>query len=334
MHAAARNPTHTLSLYTHAHACTAPLTRSLARSRPLPSPPTPPSSTHTHTRWENEISISYSTRSLAKAIVGIAVLLHWLTCFWALLPQLQNDWRNATGLEPAIVECIDDPSACVWPGWGQVIPPHYGVCTACVADDETTSAVCSNPCLTRCEREVLARVMGQQQHYVKMQENWMCRAVADGYLTEAYSSEPFTVYFTSMLVAMLQLVGGVAGVMPSNRDEYIVFTVAIILGTIAFAAVQGVIVQVMTTGDPDEIHFKQQMDALNFMMRDQHVRSRRSLSTQTASMPSFTLSDSHRLLCCAAGSYTQSTSGEGLLSAQQEDAQAQIILCADRSVPL
>ena len=210
------------------------------------------------------------------------MLLHWLTCFWALLPQLQNDWRNATGLEPAIVECIDDPSACVWPGWGQVIPPHYGVCTACVADDETTSAVCSNPCLTRCEREVLARVMGQQQHYVKMQENWMCRAVADGYLTEAYSSEPFTVYFTSMLVAMLQLVGGVAGVMPSNRDEYIVFTVAIILGTIAFAAVQGVIVQVMTTGDPDEIHFKQQMDALNFMMRDQHVRSRRSLSTHTA----------------------------------------------------
>ena len=116
--------------------------------------------------------------------------------------------------------------------------------------------------------------------------------MADGYLTEAYSSEPFTVYFTSMLVAMLQLVGGVAGVMPSNRDEYIVFTVAIILGTIAFAAVQGVIVQVMTTGDPDEIHFKQQMDALNFMMRDQHVRLFSAHRTQhTDCTNAFTLSD-------------------------------------------
>lgn len=27
----------------------------------------------------------------------------------------------------------------------------------------------------------------------------------------------------------------------------------------------------MTTGDPDEIHFRQSLDALNFMMSDQHV---------------------------------------------------------------
>ena len=31
-------------------------------------------------RWENSISISYSARSLNGAMIGILVLLHWLTC--------------------------------------------------------------------------------------------------------------------------------------------------------------------------------------------------------------------------------------------------------------
>ena len=84
-----------------------------------------------------------------------------------------------------------------------------------------------------------------------------CRAIDDGFLTSNFRNEPFTVWVASGQVAMLQLVGGVGGVVPSNVIEYLVFIAAVMLGTIGFAAVQGVIVQVMTTGDPDEIQFKQ-----------------------------------------------------------------------------
>ena len=40
----------------------------------------------------------------------------------------------------------------------------------------------------------------------------------------------------------------------------------LLAGTLVFAAIQGIIVQVMTQGDPDETNFRQSLDALNFMM--------------------------------------------------------------------
>ena len=67
---------------------------------------------------------------------------------------------------------------------------------------------------------------------------------------------------------MLQLVGGVSTVLPANVGEYIFFFLAILLGTALMAAVQGVIFGVVTNGDPDEILWKQNLDALNFMMSD------------------------------------------------------------------
>ena len=50
-----------------------------------------------------------------------------------------------------------------------------------------------------------------------------------------------------------------------------VFLVSIFIGTIVFAMLQGIIVQVLTTGDPDETDFRQNLDALNFMMHDNHI---------------------------------------------------------------
>ena len=107
-------------------------------------------------RWENSISISYSSRSLGGAMVGILVLLHWLTCFWALLPQLQGEFRNATGLTDAVDACFDAPESCVWPGWSEV----HGACTGCDTFDPSTHHICASPCLTHCERGVYAMLNG------------------------------------------------------------------------------------------------------------------------------------------------------------------------------
>ena len=221
-------------------------------------------------RWENSISISYSSRSLGAAVLGIIVLLHWFGCFWALLPQLQGNWRDAPGLEQAVANCDSDPLSCVWPDWDET-------CTGCIAADPSTSSICSSSCLTLCERNVLAAVIGENPNYVRDKETWICRAVNDGLLSSNHEEMPFTLWITACLVAMLQLVGGVAGITPTNTTEYVVFVFAILAGTLAFAAIQGVIVQVMTNGDPDEIKFRQAMDALNFMMQDQHVPIRNRL---------------------------------------------------------
>ena len=42
----------------------------------------------------------------------------------------------------------------------------------------------------------------------------------------------------------------------------------VLLGTVLFAAIQGVICGIVTNGDPEETLWRQDMDALNFMMRD------------------------------------------------------------------
>jgi hypothetical protein len=68
-----------------------------------------------------------------------------------------------------------------------------------------------------------------------------------------------------------QLVGGAAMILPMNGPEYTFFFVAILCGTVLFAAVQGVICGVVTNGNPDETRWKQCNDSLNFMMADMQV---------------------------------------------------------------
>ena len=58
---------------------------------------------------------------------------------------------------------------------------------------------------------------------------------------------------------------------PANTAEYLFNLVAILAGTILFAAVQGIICGVVTTGNPDEIAWRQQNDQLNWMMEDCQV---------------------------------------------------------------
>ena len=48
-----------------------------------------------------------------------------------------------------------------------------------------------------------------------------------------------------------------------------------------FAAVQGVICGIVTTGDPDEIAWRQNYDALNYMMADSGLPQEEKLAVRT-----------------------------------------------------
>ena len=108
---------------------------------------------------------------------------------------------------------------------------------------------------------------GSKEEHIYLTENWKCRAIHEGMLPSDFNGEHF----------------GFGGEHPGGnsadigrdwrRDaiqppEILCFSLAVIVGTILFAMIQGIIVQVLTTGNPDETAFKQNLDALNYMMED------------------------------------------------------------------
>ena len=96
--------------------------------------------------------------------------------------------------------------------------------------------------------------------YVQNHEPWLCRAVEAGYfMPQAVvpGAAPTDVYVSALLVAMLQMVGGVSTILPTNVAEFGWFFGTVLAGTVLFAAVQGVVCGVVTTGDPDEIAWRQ-----------------------------------------------------------------------------
>ena len=101
------------------------------------------------------------------------------------------------------------------------------------------SAICDSPCLTACEREALATVLDQPVEYIFHTEAWTCRAAAVGTLPPDFEAHSGDLYCAALLVAMLQLVGGVSTILPANTWEYVFYFVAILTGTILLSAVQG-----------------------------------------------------------------------------------------------
>ena len=63
-------------------------------------------------------------------------------------------------------------------------------------------------------------------------------------------------------------VGSTSTLRPENSAENFLFFLAVLGGTVAFAAIQGVIIGIVTQGDPEETRWRQDMDALNFMLAD------------------------------------------------------------------
>ena len=227
-------------------------------------------------RWESAFAIPSATMSLASWSFGAFVALHWFACGWALLAQLTPSQRGDMGSDVQL-----DIEAGVLQRLANNATSSSGIpCTGCISMNLLTQPICEMTCLTECEREILAEIRDQQDvlttynmeiSYVFNNENWICRAVDSGLLTRLAlvpDGAPIDIYGTALLVSMLTLVGGVATITPLNIVEYFYFFAAILSGTILFAAVQGIICGVVTTGDPDEIQWRQQNDSLNFMMED------------------------------------------------------------------
>jgi hypothetical protein len=187
-------------------------------------------------RWEHSVHITSSTKAIFKYLLLAVVMLHWIACAWALLPRLQVPQAEALGimpetLEAALLERLEIPTL-------QGLP-----CTGCIKDDASTAEHCATPCLSRCEREVVAQLTGTAHvSFIDMNENWLCRSAELGHMPSGSlhpGGAPWDVYVSSILIAMLLLVGGVSTVLPSNTTEYAFFFLAVLVGAILFAAVQG-----------------------------------------------------------------------------------------------
>jgi hypothetical protein len=141
------------------------------------------------------------------------------------------------------------------------------VCTACTCEAGGASAACDSPCLTDCEVAMAASVSGLPLVNIRNGQNWYCRTVAKGWLAPDFSEAPFTMWF----FALSKVFGGLGPLGTSDTSESVLITVTNLGVRISFAILQGLIMRVLTTGNPDETRFRQRLDALNGMMRDQHI---------------------------------------------------------------
>ena len=145
------------------------------------------------------------------------------------------------------------------------------MCSGCSIDDAWNSPQCEQDCLTSCEIELLAGLNGVSQSLIANREHWMCRAKASGQITQDWDQEGFEVYVFCFVVAVGQLSGGAISIAPMNISENILFIIALLIGSVIMAVVQGVICGIVTIGDPHYIEHRQNTDQLNFLMDDMGV---------------------------------------------------------------
>lgn len=173
------------------------------------------------TRWENSIAISFTSRAAASWSIFAVVLMHWFACAWSLLPQLMIPWRGSHDeeLEDRVVAQINANASC----------------TGCVSTEEG-NPWCDSDCLSPCEREQMAQIYNVSERYVYFTMDWICRAVEDGFLPD--NPDVGSQYMASLFVGLLLLVGGTSTIFPSNSGEFALMFMAVLGGTILFAAIQ------------------------------------------------------------------------------------------------
>ena len=72
--------------------------------------------------------------------------------------------------------------------------------------------------------------------------------------------------------AVLQFAGSVGAVGPTNIAEFVYYLVSLSVGLLIFSSVQAIFVRMLTTADPDETYFSQNMDALTLIVLTQPLR--------------------------------------------------------------
>lgn len=184
-------------------------------------------------RWENSISMKYSTRELISILCAVVLTLHWLSCMLGMSAQLMRSertfdlraavlervWENENLTQSSLEEplCFGCPAPENDAMFAQPNHPAFGM-----------DVWCESVCYTDCELDALARLqlpmafdsqVTDRVTYLQSQESWVCRNIKRGHIRQmpAYHGE---VYVAGLVVAMLQMSGGVGSIMPTNLPEY------------------------------------------------------------------------------------------------------------------
>ena len=216
-------------------------------------------------RWDNAISVSTSSRTMIFAWTTWSICMHWLACIWLLLPQLQDSYRDDPRLSVAITARLARNDS-----------TSFG-CEACLCSSDPDSYVCRNPCLTPCEVEEMAGILGWQDVSVRESQPWLCRALTKGWLDPDFIYQPGLMW----AFGLAKVLGGLGPLGAVNAAESMLVSLVGLAVRISFAVLQGLILRVLTTGDPDETKFRQRLDALNYMMKDQHVPNEMRLKVRS-----------------------------------------------------
>ena len=131
-----------------------------------------------------------------------------------------------------------------------------------------TNPACASPCLTECEIDEVANLWGVNLEYVYHAQGWRCRAAAEGLLPADFVDEHGSVWLTSMLMSIFQMLGGWGKIGPKNDVESLEVIFAITIGTALFAYVQGSVLQYITQGSPAAMEYRAGLDALNYMFKE------------------------------------------------------------------
>ena len=67
--------------------------------------------------------------------------------------------------------------------------------------------------------------------------------------------------------ALTKILGGLGPLGSASVGESALYCLTNLLVRVSFAILQGYILRVLTTGDPDEMRFRNKLDALNYMSK-------------------------------------------------------------------
>lgn len=231
-------------------------------------------------RLENSIAIARWKLEIMQWAVSLVICLHWLACGFGLIGSLHGTLRT-----PAIERAFQ--ARLVDGGAGGVTGVADADCFGCVRGDAIMGRFCESICLTPCELEAAATLeMGQDafSHFpseasaimqqIRFSEAWTCRVGASAWRATGYPSienDPAGVWMMSLLEALILLNGNGYRLEPTNVVERAYVLVVSIVGSFLWAFLIGSISGILSTGDPFDVSYRNQMDLLNSFIRQAKV---------------------------------------------------------------
>jgi len=184
------------------------------------------------TLWSNRITISYGMISLAKLSLTLIGISHWLACAWGLLGYFMGERIVCTELQKmGTVYEYVEGDPEWWFGGGPDDIHPY---------DGTS---------------------------------WISQLfLYSGKNTPVSPCNPYDVYSASLHWSIMTITSiGYGDVVPVRREEYFFGILGMLIASMTWAYIIGSFCGVLSHMDPYRIEFEQNMDALNFMMKDKEL---------------------------------------------------------------